>query len=281
MVDNFPFELIKEINLVRTDPSEYAKKLLSYKNNFRDKVLRIPGQTAILTNEGFSAFQEASDFLSETKPMNTIVLNPYLTRIAEDAYSLSKDSDADSVVDLDSIIAKHGQIVGIFSEAIDFGSSTPEMVVINLLVDDGDPNRGNRANILNPKFKLCGIAKGTHKTYKNMTVITYARHFFSKGEDIGILSDENYEDSQTEKTKASVSTFKPEIISTQVPQTQKSGVVNIIDPDCEDMDLPDGVVKIDRTEKIVDEGGRKKKIIKIVKTMEDGSKETEITKINL
>lgn len=267
MVDNFASELIKEINSVRTHPSDYGKKLLGYEKNFKDKVLRIPGQTAIMTNEGFAAFKEAANFLSKTKAMNPVILNSYLTRIAEDAYALSKDSEGDAGVDLDSLIAKHGQIVGVFSEAIDYGSATAEMVVINLLVDDGDANRGNRANILNPKFKICGIAKGTHKTYKNMTVITYARHFFAKGEDIGQLSDDNYEDSQpSSKAKPRVSVVK---------ETKTN------DDDFDEMDLPEGCVKIDRSEKIVEEGGKKKKVIKLVKTMEDGSIETEVTKINL
>ena len=64
---------------------------------------------------------------------------------------------------------------------------------MNLLVDDGDQTRGNRNNILNPKFKIAGIASVNHKEFQNVTVICYARHFFNTDEKIGELSDDNYE----------------------------------------------------------------------------------------
>ena len=45
-----------------------------------------------------------------------------------------------------------------------------------------------------------------------------------------------------------------------------------------DEKLPPGVVAINKTEKIVIEGGKKQKVIKIVKEMEDGTKEMETVK---
>ena len=45
------------------------------------------------------------------------------------------------------------------------------------------------------------------------------------------------------------------------------------DPDC-----PEGVKKVVRTENEVVEGGKRKKVIKTVKYMEDGSVQTEIEK---
>ena len=44
------------------------------------------------------------------------------------------------------------------------------------------------------------------------------------------------------------------------------------------MDLPEGVIKIERQEKIVTEGNVKKKICKIKKFKEDGTVEVEVTK---
>ena len=48
--------------------------------------------------------------------------------------------------------------------------------------------------------------------------------------------------------------------------------------DDDDMDLPEGVIKIERQEKIVTEGNVKKKICKIKKFKEDGTVEVEVTK---
>jgi hypothetical protein len=270
MVDSFIGNLVDQINYVRMNPKDFANKLLSYENNFKDKVFKIQGQTAIMTNEGFPAFREAADFLLKCKTLGPVILNNHMTKIAEDALAITKDSSTEHAVDLDKLISKYGQIVGVFSEAIDFGSSTPEMVVINLIVDDGDVNRGNRNNLMNPKFKLCGIANGTHKTYKHMTVITYARHFFAKGEEIGALSDDNYEDNQQQETKG-----KPRVSIKKEYHHEEDKIAY------DDFDIPEGVVKIDKEEKIVEEGGKKKKIIKITKHMEDGSIQTEVSKVNL
>lgn len=43
-------------------------------------------------------------------------------------------------------------------------------------------------------------------------------------------------------------------------------------------ELPPGVASINKTEKIIVEDGEKKKVIKIIKVMEDGSKQIETVK---
>ena len=45
-----------------------------------------------------------------------------------------------------------------------------------------------------------------------------------------------------------------------------------------DEELPPGVASINKTEKIVMENGRKKRITKVIKIMEDGSKQVETSK---
>lgn len=43
------------------------------------------------------------------------------------------------------------------------GYNQANLIVFALLVDDGVANRGHRTNILNEKFKVVGVASGTHK----------------------------------------------------------------------------------------------------------------------
>ena len=54
------------------------------------------------------------------------------------------DFDQMDAIDRETIINKYGRYEGKFGESTDFGSQTPEMVVINLLVDDGNKSRNNR-----------------------------------------------------------------------------------------------------------------------------------------
>lgn len=296
---DFRSKLVDEINFVRISPQAYADKLMSYEKNFKDKVFRIPGQTAILTNEGFPAFKEAAKQLKTLKPLPPVTPNQHLNKIAEDSLKYAQN---DSQPDLNELIEKYGQIIGAFSQATDFGSSNPELVILNLIVDDGDSNRGNRQNILNSKFKIVGSANGNHKNYKFATVITYARHFFANGEEIGQLSDDCYETGpkKSQKPRISNSFQHVEMITTvnegknnngdYVYVEEKKEVYSAsnkdkkkeskhIEPEADDdFNLPEGVIKIDRQEKVVIESGITKKIIKLTKHFEDGTIQTEIFK---
>lgn len=298
---DFQAKLIDEINKARVSPQAYAEKLLGFEKNFKDKVFRIPGQTAIMTNEGFAAFKEAAKHLKSIKSLSPLTPNKYLTRIAEDSLQYAQN---DTQPDLDSLIDKYGQIIGAFSQATDFGSPNPELVVINLLVDDGDVNRGNRQNILSSKFKIAGAATGSHKQYKYSSIVTFARHFFATGEEVGDLSDECYEKEPKVSNKPRISnSFQhvevittvnegqnddgdyvyveetKEVYSSGNKHSNKNKQPKHYDPE-DDFDLPEGVIKIDRQEKVVTENGVTKRIIKLTKHLEDGTIQTEIFKKN-
>jgi uncharacterized protein YkwD len=47
-------------------------------------------------------------------------------------------------------------------------------VVIQLLVDDGVPDRGHRDNILVPDWGAAGVACGPHLRYQQVCVMDYA-----------------------------------------------------------------------------------------------------------
>lgn len=294
--DDFTAKVLDELNLVRKDPQMYASKVRKYAKYFKGEVLRIPEQTPLMTQEGAKAYLECSDALDEVDPLPVLKVHASLTKIAEDiAAEIQKFSQVDQMdsLNLENHISKYGQIVGHFSQAVDFGSSFPELVLLNLLVDDGDSSRGNRKNILNPKFKIVGIASVSHKQFQNCTVICYARHFFNHGEKIGDLSDDNYEkkevknDVKEEKINvARRKTIEKKVdneklkeiqeINDKLKQNKSSGAQANDDDD--DMDVPEGVTKIERQEKIVTEGNVKKKIIKIKKYKEDGTVEVEVKK---
>jgi hypothetical protein len=285
--EDFRLRVINEINQVRANPQKYAEKIRKYKSYFKGKVLKVPEIIPIMTTEGASAFEEAARFLDNLTYLEPLKYNAGLTHVAHDALvDIQKLDDIDqlSELSLDTYINRHGQIVGHLAQAVDFGSSIPELVVINLLVDDGDLNRGNRDNIINPKYKLVGVSTGHHPVYHNCTVIMYCRHFYDTNQDPGELSDENYE-----KEKANVKEVKEQKLNVIRRTSLDKKYIYVEEPvekpsnssnkkDYDDFDLPEGVSKLERQEKFITESGVNKRIVKIIKHMEDGTIQTEIFK---
>ena len=61
--------VVHELNMARTAPKDYSSFLEQYKKYYDKKLLRLPGQTPILTNEGVGAVVEAIRFLRSAKPL--------------------------------------------------------------------------------------------------------------------------------------------------------------------------------------------------------------------
>ena len=273
--DDFRLKILEEINLVRKEPQNYADKIRKYLPLFKGKILKIPESIPILYSEGPKAFEEAAFFLDNCNFVSPLKYSPGLTHAAHDALiEIQHKEEVDSLCELEveGFIKKHGQVIGYFGQAVDFGSSFPELVVVNLLVDDGDQLRSNRANIMNPNFKLLGISTGPHPVYHKCTVLFYSRHFYQLEEEPGELSDDNY-DSQYDKNKSK------ELQQTKALKESSNSKEKSLEID--EMDLPQGIVKIEKQEKIVNEGGLKRKIIKVIKHLENGDIETEIFKEKL
>ncbi len=199
--------IIDEINFLREYPQKYAEKLNSFIKYFKGKVFKYPEVVRIMTTEGASAYEEAINFLESQDSLPPLLRNSGLFHIAEDSLKeIQRFNDIGQMndLDIDSLIGKHGQVIGAFAQAVDFGSSLAELAIANLFVDDGDKSRVNRYNLLNPKFKLIGIATGIHKSYQNSTVILFARHFFEKGVKPGDLFYDNYTTESPKRSKINI-----------------------------------------------------------------------------
>ena len=74
-------------------------------------------------------------------------------------------------------IEKYGTWDTSIAENITFDDDDPVEIVLNMLIDDGNPSRGHRLNIFNSYFRTVGIATGFHKNYRHCTVINFAVGF--------------------------------------------------------------------------------------------------------
>ena len=298
-MSEFNEELLAEISALRTNPRKYARTISKYINYFKGKLLCLPGSNAgIQTEEGPEAYKEAVDFLFKQSRIEALKPSKGLCRIAQDFISAVQKPDSNDLenIDMEEIINKYGSFGGSFSRAMDFGGETPEQALVNLIVSDGDTSRSQRESLLSTEIKRIGVANGEHDTYRHCTAIVTCTEFENSvdDDDNGLLEEENpnkYEknkNDEEEEPKRKEEKFRGEpqkkggyqIKRNEEPEEKRYNKPQRNEPEADDgeEELPPGVASINKTEKIVMENGRKKKITKIIKVMEDGSKQVETTK---
>jgi len=173
-------QVIIEINMLRTDPASYAVNYLEpLRQYYQGKLLRLPGEIALQTNEGVRALEECIRALSSAKARKTLSPRKGLTLAARDQ---AKDqartgatghtgSDRSTVSDRMNRYGKWNLAAG---ENIDYGNGQARKIVISFLIDDGVPSRGHRKNLLDGSFNFIGVAVGPHPTYGRMCVLDLA-----------------------------------------------------------------------------------------------------------
>ena len=286
-MSDFNEDLIMEINLLRTNPKKYAKTISKYMNYFKGKLLCLPESNAgIQTEEGVEAFKEAVDFLNKQPKIEPLKPSKGLCRIAEDFISIYQKPDSGDLAnkDMEEIINKYGSFAGSFSRAMDFGGETPEMAIINLVVSDGDASRGQRESLLSTEIKKIGVANGKHDTYRHCSAIITCTEFentFDK-DDNGLLTEVKptnikKNESIKEDYRSNRELKENNYVKKNEVKDKKHDNDNKNQSDGKE-ELPPGVASINKTEKIIVEDGEKKKVIKIIKVMEDGSKQIETVK---
>lgn len=270
--------LINEINNIRKNPSAFADKLLSFKSYFKGNVVKLPGQkVGSQTEEGFAAFEDAAKYLKTCNPVDDIIPSKGLSKIAKDYLDKIGESEINDMgeIEIDSIIKKYGNFSGSFSNGMDFGSETPELVAINLVVSDGDPDRGNRDLILNPKLKKIGISTRIHKIYGNLTIIVSCEDFTNNVDKDDL---ENYggkvilgqKPSQAVPKSANTpapATSTTPTTTTAPATTKKNDGYEINDPN---------LLSCERRVRTVVERGKKKRKIIYLKKYKNGQKKREV-----
>lgn len=178
-------EVITEMNLARTKPAEYAKFVEAHLRRFDgDKMFR-DGGVNIMTQEGTAAVKEAIEFLKKAKPLPPMTPSEGLALAARDhandtgPQGLTGHKGTDGSMPHERI-QRHGKVTSTSGENISYGPDEARSIVMQLIIDDGVPNRGHRKNIFSPQFKTAGVAMGKHKKYGTMCVINYADGFAKK-----------------------------------------------------------------------------------------------------
>jgi uncharacterized protein YkwD len=174
-------EVLKEINLARTRPAEYAAYLEQLRPYFNGREYRRPGMPGIVTQEGTQALDEAIAALRAARPAPALSLSQGMCSGARELVKEQAGTDSTGHKGTDgSFCEQRAQRFGKWQEPIgenlSYGSDSARERVLTLLIDDGFANRGHRQRLLDTAFRVAGVACGDHKLGA-MCVITLAGGF--------------------------------------------------------------------------------------------------------
>lgn len=179
-------QVLEEINLARAEPLAYADYIREWRKSFRGKLYQLPGTSLLRqTREGILALNEAIEFLNEQKPLPPLSWSPGLAAAAADLIREQgktgntghRGGQGGGMADR---IKRHGTWKGQIGEDIAYVPNEPRLLVMQLIVDDGIPDRGHRKNLFNPRFKEAGVACGPHSRFGTMCVADFSASFTEK-----------------------------------------------------------------------------------------------------
>ena len=159
-------EVIQWLNYIRSFPREFSEKVLTpyvAKNELKkSKYIK-------------SLYKD----LGNTESMALLQPSPGLTRAAtyhandmgkKGDYGHSSTNGWNMVERIENFVEWEATV----GENCAYGLYSPLDIVLGLLIDEGVSNLGHRKNILNPNFKVVGIAIKPHKTYGTNCVQDFA-----------------------------------------------------------------------------------------------------------
>lgn len=172
-------DMVAELNAARTDPAGYARKARAVRALFRGDRLERPGEIPMLTREGTAAVDEAIAFLEAQAPLPAVRPSAALERAAaEHAADQSRTgavahtgSDGSGASDR---MRRHGRWSAT-GEAIAYGPDRAGDVILQLIIDDGVPDRGHRRILFNPNYTVVGAACAPHPVWRTVCVLDFAR----------------------------------------------------------------------------------------------------------
>ena len=178
-------EIHAETNLARRDPAAYASHLEGMLGRFEGTLLGRPGRPHLRTQEGAAAVHEAIDALRARRPVAPLRWSKGLAGAAADHVG-----DQGPVGGLEHVgtdgsdpsrrALRRGRWVTGVAENIAYGENPARQVVIQLLIDDGVPDRAHRDNLLDPRWGAEGVACGPHRVYRQICVMNYAVEYVER-----------------------------------------------------------------------------------------------------
>jgi uncharacterized protein YkwD len=175
-------DIVREHNLARENPGQYATYLEALREFFNGRLLELPGEIALRTEEGVRAVDEAIRFLRRAQPIGPVTPSRGMSRGARDHVRDSGPRGRTGDVGTDGShpwdrVNRYGSWLVTMGENIAYGRYDPSdarQVVVQLIIDDGVRSRGHRDNIFDLELHVIGVSCGEHKTFGSICVMVYA-----------------------------------------------------------------------------------------------------------
>ncbi|MBV9958874.1 MAG: CAP domain-containing protein [Acidobacteria bacterium] len=174
--------LVREINLLRSNPQGYIQYLEQAKKYYKGKDYIMPGQPVLTTVEGVSAVDEAIAFLRSAKALSSYSLSKGMCLAAKDhvkdlggtGSTGHKGTDGSTT---EMRVNRYGNFSNGIGENIFYENESPREVVVSWLIDDGVASRGHRRNLLSNSYRVLGVSVGERNSYGSMCVLTFAGNY--------------------------------------------------------------------------------------------------------
>lgn len=168
-----------ELNQARTNPKGYAVYLETFRRKFSGRNYLLEGSRAqVVTKEGVKAVDEAIRFLSRTKPLPPLKWSDGMASAASELVKeqgeTGRTGHNTKSGNMTERIERQGRWLGKIGENIGYGPTEARLMVMQLIIDDGVPDRGHRKNIFDRKFNVVGVACGEHPVFRNMCAMDFA-----------------------------------------------------------------------------------------------------------
>lgn len=157
--------MLKEINLARTDPLTYAKKI----EKLKEKIVTVDNNTyldvgiSLKLSKGAERFDNCINYLkalSKQKKLDPLMMNEQL-KVPFPIQTPLLCIDKDYIKNI--ILFKIGELEGkvrFIDFHYDICLSNPELSAMMQIIDDTNSNFQRRNNIFNPKARTVGITEG-------------------------------------------------------------------------------------------------------------------------
>lgn len=178
-------DVIRELNLARTDPKGYARLVNEFKRFYIDGAISIDNRVPVETFEGIEAVDEAVGFLNRVSPVSPLKVSRGLSHAARDHVKDQGNTGATGHSGSDDStprerMNRYGSIRIKSGENISYGFFEARHIVIMFIIDDGVKSRSHRKNVYDPAFRVVGVHSSGHRDYEWMCVLDFAAGYQEK-----------------------------------------------------------------------------------------------------